>query len=68
MIIDIEMLNGKLPAGQQLVLTYIENEEVHYLVTKNAMGIYSLYSVEKVNLHKLKTANTPMKFKEVYPD
>ena len=66
--IDLRIANNKLPVGQQLVLTYTENDEAHYLITKNAVGIYSLYSVKGVNLQKLKTANTPIKFKEVYPD
>lgn len=61
----------KIPKNQKITLTYLKNGVEAYIVTVNQTGdIYTLFEVTGKNkeLNKLKTANSPLKFKEVYPD
>lgn len=60
----------KIPKNQKTVLTYLKNGIETYLVTVNQVGdTYTLFEIGKnKELNKLKTANSPLKFKEVYPD
>lgn len=60
---------SKLSAKETIVLTYKENQIPIYIVTQNKLTqIFTLYSVEGENYKKIKTGNSPLKFKEVYPD
>lgn len=63
------MIKIEIPKGQKLTLTYYPNENKNkfYIVTKDKYDKYYLYSVDKSKLIKLKTADSPMKFKECYP-
>lgn len=60
----------KIPKNQKTVLTYLKNGIETYLVTVNQVGdTYTLFEIGKnKELNKLKTANSPLKFKEIYPD
>lgn len=60
---------SKLSAKENIVLTYKENQTPIYIVTQNKQTkIFTLYSVKGVDYKKIKTGNSPLKFKEVYPD
>lgn len=60
---------SKLPAKETIVLTYKENQTPIYIVTQNKLTqIFTLYSIEGKDYKKIKTGNSPLKFKEVYPD
>ena len=63
------MIKIEIPKGQKLTLTYYPNENRNkfYIVTKDKYDKYYLYSVDKDKMTKLKTANSPMNFKECYP-
>lgn len=58
----------KIPKNQTIVMTYYKNNTLAYVITENnTKDTYTLFSVDKdENLKKLKTANTPTKFDEVY--
>ena len=61
----------KIPKNQKIALTYLKNGVEAYVVTVNQTSdTYTLFEVTGKNkeLNKLKTANSPLKFKEVYPD
>ena len=60
---------SKLPAKETIVLTYKKDQIPIYIVTQNKQTqIFTLYSVEGKDYKKIKTGNSPLKFKEVYPD
>lgn len=60
---------SKIPAKEIIVLTYKKDNIPVYIVTRNqATQIFTLYSVEGKDYKKIKTGNSPLKFKEVYPD
>ena len=65
------MIKMDFPKGQNLTLTYYPNDNKNkfYIVTKDKYEKYYLYSVDKDKdkMTKLKTANSPMNFKECYP-
>lgn len=59
------------PKGQRVVLTYYynpQNKETYYIVTQDRVDKFYLYFIENDKPHKLKTADSPLDFKEVYPD
>lgn len=60
-------LDKIIPKGQIRVLTYKSAENKYYIVTRDRLDKYTLYSWNDSKLTKLKTANEPTKFKEVYP-
>ncbi len=53
-----------------MVLTYykLNSKTASYVVTQDRYDKYYLYELNGGNLIKLKTADDPTKFKEVYPD
>ena len=59
----------EIPKGQILELTYYpsDNKSKYYIITKDKYDKHYLYSVDNDKLTKLKTADSPMKFKECYP-
>lgn len=60
---------SKLSAKETIVLTYKKDQNPIYIVTQNKQTqIFTLYSVEGKDYKKIKTGNSPLKFKEVYPD
>lgn len=59
------------PKGQKVVLTYYhnpQNKETYYIVTQDRIDKFYLYFIENDKPCKLKTADSPLDFKEVYPD
>lgn len=59
------------PKGQKVVLTYyynLQNKETYYIVTQDRVDKFYLYFIENDKSHKLKAADCPLDFKEVYPD
>ena len=61
------MSDIKFPKGQQVVLTYIKQDNTSYIITKDKFDRYTLYLVENNKSTKVKTADSPLEFKEVYP-
>lgn len=61
------MSDIKFPKGQQVVLTYIKQNNTTYIITKDKFDRYTLYLVENNKSTKVKTADSPLEFKEVYP-
>ena len=60
---------SKLSAKEIIVLTYKKDQIPIYIVTQNKQTqFFTLYSVEGKDYKKIKTGNSPLKFKEVYPD
>lgn len=61
--------NINLPKYQKIVMQYSRDGKLTYIVTQHIMNcIYTLFSVDDDNkLAKIKTANKPTDFKEVYP-
>lgn len=59
----------EIPKFQTIALTYYptDNKSKYYIITKDKYDKYYLYSVDKNKLTKLKTADSPLKFKECYP-
>ena len=57
----------KIPQGQRQVLAY-KDKSNYYIITQDRYEKYYLYSVDKNQLVKLKTADDPTKFKECYPN
>lgn len=61
------MIDIKFPKGQQVVLTYIKQDNTTYIITKDKFDRYTLYLVKDNKPTKLKLADSPLEFKEVYP-
>ena len=60
---------SKIPANENIVLTYKKDDKPIYVITRNQLTqIFTLYSIEGKDYKKIKTGNSPLKFKEVYPD
>ena len=58
-----------IPKSQTVVLTYLKDNKPQYIVTVNQTHEqYTLYLINGKNAEKIKTANNPTKFKEVYPN
>lgn len=59
----------KIPKDQTVCMTYIKTSvDTTYIVTKNLLGEFFLYEKDKDkdDYKKLKKADSPLKFKEVY--
>ena len=70
-IIEASQLLNKysnLPKGQIILLQYINSEGKAYAVARDISEIYYLYSIDNNNkkLTKLRTGNSPFKFKEIH--
>lgn len=61
------MNNINLPKGQQIVLTYIKQDNTTYIISKDKFDRYTLYLINNNKPTKLKSADSPLEFKEVYP-
>lgn len=64
-----EKINMDLPKQHKLVMRYYKDGKIAYIVTHHIMnGVYTLFSVDEDNhLTKIRTANIPTDFEEVYP-
>lgn len=64
-----EKINFALPKQHILVMQYLKDGKVIYVVTQHIMNcMYTLFLVGEDNkLTKIKTANRPTSFEEVYP-
>ena len=61
--------NIQIPKGQTIVMQYHPTENgTYYVITRDLLDKYYLYTVNNGKLSKPKTADTPLKFKEVYGD
>ena len=61
--------NIQIPKGQTIVMQYHPNENgTYYIITRDVLDKYYLYTVNNGKLSKPKSADTPLKFKEVYGD
>ena len=64
-------MNDKIqtPKGQTIVMQYHPNENgAYYIITRDLIDKYYLYTVNNGKLSKSKSADSPLKFKEVYGD
>ena len=61
------MSDIKFTKGQQVVLTYIKKDNTTYIITKDKFDRYTLYLINNNKPTKLKSADSPLEFKEVYP-
>ena len=61
---------AKIPKNQTIVLEYIKNGSTVYVITQNNTGeTFTLFYVDSDGcLIKIKTGNSPLKFKECYPN
>ena len=70
MIEAFQLPNGysNLPKNQVLLLQYINSDGDVYAVTRDISEVYFLYLVDtnKKKLTKVRTGNSPLKFKEIY--
>lgn len=59
---------SNLPKGQKILLQYINSDGDVYAVTRDISEVYFLYLVQtnKKKLTKVRTGNSPLKFKEIY--
>lgn len=58
-----------MPKGQTIVMQYHPTENgIYYIITRDLIDKYYLYTVNNGKLSKSKSADTPLKFKEVYGD
>ena len=55
----------KIPKQETVTETYTRDEVAKYIVTRNLLGKYTLYKVKENDYEKLKTAETPVGFKEI---
>lgn len=55
----------KISKQETITETYIRDEVKEYIVTRNLLGKYILYKVKENDYEKLKTAETPVDFKEI---
>ena len=61
--------NIQTPKGQTIVMQYHPNENgAYYIITRDLLDKYYLYTVNNGKLSKSKSADSPLKFKEVYGD
>ena len=61
--------NIQIPKGQTIVMQYHPNENgAYYIITRDLLDKYYLYTVNNGKLSKSKSADSPLKFKEVYGD
>ena len=61
--------NIQIPKGQVIVMQYLPNENgTYYIITRDLIDKYYLYTVSNGKLSKPKSADSPLKFKEVYGD
>ena len=61
--------NIQIPKGQTIVMQYHPTENsTYYVITRDLLDKYYLYTVNNGKLSKPKSADTPLKFKEVYGD
>lgn len=61
--------NIQIPKGQTIVMQYLPNENgTYYIITRDLIDKYYLYTVNNGKLSKSKSADSPLKFKEVYGD
>ena len=61
--------NIQMPKGQTIVMQYHPNENgAYYIITRDLLDKYYLYTVNNGPLSKSKSADTLLKFKEVYGD
>ena len=59
--------NIQIPKGQTIVMQYLPNENgTYYIITRDVLDKYYLYTVSNGKLSKPKSADSPLKFKEVY--
>ena len=59
----------QIPKGQTIVMQYLPDENgTYYIITRDLMDKYYLYTVNNGKLSKPKSADSPLKFKEVYGD
>lgn len=59
----------QIPKGQTIVMQYFPNEiGTYYIITRDLLEKYYLYTVNNGKLSKPKSADTPLKFTEVYGD
>ena len=57
----------QIPKGQTIVMQYHPNENgAYYIITRDLLDKYYLYTVNTGKLSKPKSADSPLKFKEVY--
>lgn len=55
----------KLSKQETIMETYIRDGVADYIVTRSQLGKYTLYKVKENDYEKLKTAETPVGFKEI---
>ena len=61
--------NIQMPKGQTIVMQYHPTENgIYYIITRDLIDKYYLYTVNNGKLSKSKSADSPLKFKEVYGD
>ena len=59
----------QIPKGQTIVMQYHPNENgAYYIITRDLIDKHYLYTVNNGKLSKSKSADSPLKFKEVYGD
>ena len=59
----------QMPKGQTIVMQYHPTEnDTYYIITRDLIDKYYLYTVNNGKLSKSKSADSPLKFKEVYGD
>ena len=59
----------QMPKGQTIVMQYRPTEnDTYYIITRDLIDKYYLYTVNNGKLSKSKSADSPLKFKEVYGD
>ena len=59
----------QIPKGQAIVMQYLLSENgIYYIITRDLLEKYYLYTVNNGKLSKPKSADSPLKFKEVYGD
>ena len=61
--------NIQIPKGQTIVMQYHPTENgTYYIIARDLIDKYYLYTVNNGKLSKSKLADSPLKFKEVYGD
>ena len=59
----------RMPKGQTIVMQKKKKKNgTYYIITRDLIDKYYLYTVNNGKLSKPKSADTPLKFKEVYGD
>ena len=59
--------NIQIPKGQTIVMQYFPTENgTYYVITRDLIDKYYLYTVNNGKLSKSQSADSPRKFKEVY--